>query len=84
MAAGAFAQGLDEGAELVRIWAALREEPVIRESTLTLEARAIKPATLRLLHGLSPERCDESWLWPEQCAHCLGHTLPGDVPVQTV
>lgn len=19
------------------------------------------------------ERCDYSWLWPNQCAHCLGH-----------
>ncbi|WP_405056949.1 hypothetical protein OG474_29945 [Kribbella sp. NBC_01505] len=29
-------------------------------------------------------RCEDySWLPVDQCAHCLGHELPDDVPVQS-
>lgn len=53
-----------------------------RSFTTTFNLVEVHPATLRLLYGLPAERCDYSWLWPEQCAHCLGHELGDDVPVQ--
>ncbi|GAB3830268.1 hypothetical protein [Kribbella italica] len=53
-----------------------------RSFSSTFNLIEVNPATLRLLYGLPAERCDYSWLWPNECAHCLGHELPDDVPVQ--
>ncbi len=53
-----------------------------RQFSMALDVVKVNPAGLRLLYGLPPERCDYSWLWPTECAHCLGHELPDDVPVQ--
>ena len=30
------------------------------------------------------ERCDYSWLWPSECAHCLGHVPDWEEPKKRV
>lgn len=30
------------------------------------------------------ERCDYSWLWPSECAHCLGHEPDWEEPKKRV
>lgn len=34
--------------------------------------------------GTPRERCDYSWLWPEECAHCLGHEPDWEEPRRVV
>ncbi|TCC19975.1 hypothetical protein [Kribbella sindirgiensis] len=68
-----------EWSERLQAWATTP-----RRWVMGITANDIPAKTMRLVFGLPLERCDYSWLWPNECAHCLGHQLPDDVPVQTV
>jgi hypothetical protein len=74
-----------------RVWVIPGEIPVIDMSPLTSAFKRIgekaaetAAAVQRFIDSLPPippeVRCDYSWLWESQCAHCLGHVADWEEP----